>query len=470
MNVIKASDSYKWSHYLQYPEGTKFVSSYIEARKANPKEIRTDKVVFFGLRPFITKYLMDSTFMRRDIDLAERVAKMHGVPFNREGWQYILSEYDGRLPLEIEAIPEGSVVDIGTPLVQIRNTDPKVPWLTSYMETAMLRAIWYPTTVATLSYSIKKMMKRYWDESVSEDALGGLDFALHDFGARGVSSSESAELGGMAHLLSFNGTDTVEALYACDRWYPEVKITGKTSGRWEPFDVDYVAGYSVPAAEHSTITSWGKDYETDAYANMIEQFGGEGKIYSVVIDSYDTMNAVDTILGDYLHDKILDRGGRFVVRPDSGDPVVIIPGILTSLGNHFGYTTNDKGYKVLHPSIRIIQGDGVNYFSIDEILDTVTRKGWSAENLVFGMGGAMLQKVNRDTLSFAMKCNAISYDTIDSWEPVSKNPTTDKSKASKAGRIVNDDLRVAYDSGLIFNLPSFSSLQQKVRSSLTNSE
>jgi nicotinamide phosphoribosyltransferase len=465
MNIIKHSDSYKWSHYLQYPEGTKYVSSYIEARKTNPKEIRTDKVVFFGLQAFIKKYLMDGTFLPRDIELAKKVAGLHGVPFNEAGWRHIFAEHEGRLPLLIESIPEGSVVDIGTPLVQVRNTDPQVPWLTSYLETAMLRAIWYPTTVATLSYSIKKMMKRYWDESVDEANKGVLDFALHDFGDRGVSSAESAGLGGMAHLLSFNGSDTIEALYDADRWYPEFHFDAKnrTEG---PFITDYIAGYSIPAAEHATITSWGQTRESDAYSNMIDQFGGEGKIYAVVIDSYDTMNAVDNIIGDFLHDKILDKGGRIVVRPDSGDPVDLVPRIIASLGNHFGYTTNSLGYKVLHPSVRVIQGDGINYFSIDDILYAVTAKGWSAENVVFGMGGALLQKVNRDTLSFAMKCNAISFDNVDEWEPVSKNPSTDKSKASKAGRITSG-LDAVYDSGIVYARHSFSSLQKKVRSSLT---
>ncbi len=464
MNIIKHVDSYKLAHFKCYPPGTKYVSSYIEARKYNPKEIRPDnKVVFFGLQAFIKKYLMDSTFMPRDIELAKRVASLHGVPFNEAGWRHIFAEYDGRLPLYIEAIPEGSVVEIGTPLVQVRNTDPQVPWLTSYLETAMLRAIWYPTTVATLSYSIKRMMKRYWDESVEEANLGGLDFALHDFGARGVSSAESAGLGGMAHLLSFNGSDTVEALYDADRWYPEREIG---QSKFAQFPTEYIAGYSVPAAEHSTITSWGQTREADAYSNMIDQFGGEGKIYAVPIDSYDTMNAVDNIIGDFLHDKILDKGGRFVLRPDSGNPVDIIPRILVSLGNHFGYHTNNKGYKVLNSAVRVIQGDGVNYFSIDEILDTITRYGWSAENVAFGMGGALLQKVNRDTLSFAMKCNAISFDTPDTWEPVSKNPSTDKSKASKAGRIT-EGLDGVYDAGVVYSQVPFSQLQKKVRETLT---
>lgn len=471
MNIIKHTDSYKLSHFKQYPENVKYVSSYIEARTHKNAEYPVNGIVFFGLQAFVKKYLMDGHFLPRDIDLAAKVAKLHGVPFNEEGWRYIFAEHEGRLPIIVEGLREGSVVPFRTPMVQIHNTDPKVPWLTSYLETALLRAIWYPTTVATLSYNVKRMMKVFWDATVDRDtdAYNGLDWALHDFGARGVSSQESAELGAMGHLLVFNGSDTFEALYAADRWYPEQVINGKSTGKWIPFFTDYVAGGSVPAAEHSTITSWGPEAEDQAFSNMIDQFG-EGT-YSVVSDSYDIFDAVRRITSGELLEKIKAKGGRFVIRPDSGDPVTVIRRCLGIIENNIGeeIKTNGRGYKVLPKYLRIIQGDGCDYWNIHRILKEMQADGWSAENFVFGMGGALLQKVDRDTLSFAMKCNAVSED-MKNWTPVFKKPVTDKDKISRAGRIQDDRLKLYYLDGLMYTSEAFSSVKKRVNNSLHSEE
>jgi nicotinamide phosphoribosyltransferase len=202
-----------------------------------------------------------------------------------------------------------------------------------------------------------------------------------------------------------------------------------------------MAGFSIPAAEHSTITSWGEQFETEAYENMIDKFGGPGKIFAVVSDSYDIYNAVSNIWGGTLKEKVIFNGGTLVIRPDSGDPVTVNLRILEILGEKFGFTVNSKGYKVLPSFVRIIQGDGVNLISIGQILKAITAAGWSADNIAFGMGGALLQQVNRDTFSWAMKCNAIAY--ADDWIPVCKKPKTDAGKASKAGRIAG--LPPAYD-------------------------
>ena len=204
-NIILNTDSYKASHYLQYPPKSEYVSSYIEARGGD-----YDKTLFFGLQAFIKEYLL-KPITQVDIEEAETIITAHGLPFNKEGWQYILDAYNGYLPLQILAIEEGTLIPLKSPLLQVVNTDPKVPWLTSYLETALLRAIWYPTTVATLSYSIKEIIRDYL-EATSENAEAQLPFKLHDFGARGVSSEESAMLGGMAHLLNFKGTDTLSAI------------------------------------------------------------------------------------------------------------------------------------------------------------------------------------------------------------------------------------------------------------------
>lgn len=447
MTIITDTDSYKFSHYKQYPSNIVHVSSYIEARGVDAKFPKTDELVYFGLQAWIKKVLSKPITLT-DIDRAEKIAAAHGEPFNRAGWEIILHEYSGFLPITIESIDEGLVVPIGTPLVQVMNCDDRLPWLTSYIETSLLRAIWYPSTVATLSYTIKKMMAEYWKQSVDEVNLPGLNFALHDFGARGASSEESAMLGGMGHLLSFNGTDTISAILGTMEYYNQVDMPA----------------FSVPAAEHSTITSWSLERELEAYSNMIDQFGGEGKIYSVVADSYDVYNAVENLIAGELLPKIKSRGGRFVIRPDSGDPLTVILKLLEILEKKLGseITVNSKGYKVLPNYFRILQGDGVNYYSIEDILSVVTSRGWSAENLVFGMGGALLQKVNRDSLKFAMKANAVMERGSIDWLPVSKNPVTDSGKKSKAGRI-KGGLKKIVTWGQVISEDNFANIRERTR-------
>jgi nicotinamide phosphoribosyltransferase len=408
-NIILSSDSYKYSHYLQYPLGTETVYSYIESRGSDDPTI--DKTVFLGIQAYIKEYLLEP-FTAEDIDEAEEIITTHGEPFNREGWEHILNEHAGYLPLEIEAVPEGTPVELSNVLVQVHNTDPKVPWLTSFVETSLLRAIWYPTTVCTNSYNIKQDLIEYARKSGSD--VDGILFKLHDFGARGVSSSESAMLGGLSHLVNFRGTDTVESLIGARRYYNEP-----------------MAGFSIPAAEHSTITVWGEDREKDAYENMLKQFAKPGSMVAVVSDSYDIYKAVDQYWNDELKQQVIDSGATVIVRPDSGDPVTVPVNIINDLMEEWGYTTNDKGYKTLPSNIRVIQGDGINRESIQEIIENLNLNQLTLDNIAFGMGGALLQHMNRDTLKFAMKA---SYAMIDGkGVDVFKRPVDDNSKASKKG-------------------------------------
>ena len=407
-NMILNTDSYKTSHYLQYPPGAEYVSSYIESRGGDYAE-----TLVFGLQAFIKEYLT-RPISRGDIDEAEAVLTAHGVPFNREGWEYIVEQYDGFLPLEIQAVEEGTVLPVGNVMVQVQNTDPACAWLTSYLETALLRAIWYPTTVATVSKACKNIIAAYLDKSA--DNKDGLAFKLHDFGARGASSEQSAALGGAAHLINFMGTDTVSALMAARRYYAA-----------------QMPAFSIPAAEHSTITSWGKDGETDAYANMLRQFGGDGQVVAVVSDSYDLWNAIDNLWGKTLKQQVETMGGTLVIRPDSGDPVAVVCEALQRLMRAFGYRTNSKGFRVLPDCVRLIQGDGISAATIEAILAALTALNISAENISFGMGGELLQKVNRDTQKFAMKASAICING--QWRDVYKDPLTDPGKRSKRGRL-----------------------------------
>ena len=407
-NLILNSDSYKASHYLQYPPDTTRVSSYIESRGGEYPE-----TLFFGLQMFLKQYLT-KTVTRTDIDEAEAVLSAHGLPFNRAGWEHILKQHSGRLPLEIEAVPEGSVLPTHNVLVQVVNTDPACHWLTSYIETALLRAVWYPTTVATRSWHCKQIIRRYLEKTA--DGLESLPVRLHDFGARGVSSEESAAIGGAAHLVNFMCSDTLSGLMAARRYYGAA-----------------MPAFSIPAAEHSTMTAWGREREAEAYANMLSRFGGPGKILAVVSDSYDLWHAIDNIWGDRLKHEVETHGGTLVVRPDSGDPATVVGEALSRISAKFGYRLNKRGFRVLPDCIRLIQGDGVSPETIAAILNRVWELGYSAENVTFGMGGELLQKVNRDTLKFAMKASAVEIEGR--WHDVYKDPVTDPGKRSKRGRL-----------------------------------
>jgi nicotinamide phosphoribosyltransferase len=405
-NIILNTDSYKVSMFKQYPAGTTGVYSYIESRGG-----RYDRTVFFGLQAFIKEYLLEP-ITQADIDIADELLTAHGEPFNRAGWQYILDKHAGRLPVVIRAVPEGTVVPVKNVLATIENTDPECFWLTTWLETALLRAIWYPTTVATQSHKIKQVILDAL-EKTGDPTL--IDFKLHDFGARGVSSLESAAIGGAAHLVNFMGSDTVSGVLYAREYYD--------AG---------VAGFSIPAAEHSTITSWGRDNEVKAYDNMLKQFAKPGSIVAVVSDSYDIFNAASKLWGETLRQSVIDSGATVVIRPDSGDPETVCLKLVQILHDKFGAVKNTKGFWVLN-NVRLIQGDGVNEHTIRCILGAFQAYGYSADNIAFGMGGALLQQVDRDTQKFAMKCS--SAEVNGQWIDVQKDPATDSGKKSKAGRV-----------------------------------
>lgn len=405
-NIIFDTDSYKLSHYLQYPPNTTALRAYFEARTQD------EAIRFFGLQ-----YILKSTLTKQitidDVEEAYALATEHGLPFPYDGWVRVVEVHDGYLPIRIKAVPEGTVVPSGNVLFTVESTDPELYWLVTWVETVLSR-VWYPTTVATRSYDLRQYIYKMLEET-ADDADAEIGFKLHDFGARGVSSGESAGIGGLAHLVNFLGTDTIQALvygrkyYGCD-----------------------MAGYSIPAAEHSTITSWGRDGELDAFRNMLAQFGKPNALVAVVSDSWDIYNAVENLWGEQLRQEVIDSGAIVVIRPDSGDPLQQVLTALETLGEKFGTTTNSKGYEVLN-NVRVIQGDGVNPLAIKTILETMQAQGWSASNVAFGMGGELLQKINRDTHKFAYKVCEAQVDG--EWRPVYKQPVTSGMKKSKAGRL-----------------------------------
>ena len=406
-NLILNTDSYKASHWLQYPPGTEATFFYVESRGGV-----YERTVFFGLQAIIKEYLA-KPITHAMVDEARDFFAAHGEPFNEPGWRYIVDKHKGFLPMRIRAVREGTAVPTHNALVTIESTDPECFWLPSYVETLLLR-LWYPVTVATQSWHLKQLIREYL-EKTSDDPAGQLAFKLHDFGARGVSSAESAGLGGAAHLVNFMGTDTVSGVLTAKAYYHEA-----------------MAGFSIPAAEHSTITSWGKDHEVDAYRAMLRHFAKPGALVAVVSDSYDIYNAIQNHWGKTLREEVIKSGAVVVVRPDSGEPVDVVHKSLTLLDEAFGSTVNKKGFKVLN-HVRLIQGDGVNPTSIRAILERITRAGYAADNIAFGMGGALLQGINRDTQKFALKCCAARINGA--WIDVFKAPVTDPGKLSKRGRL-----------------------------------
>jgi len=421
-NIIMLSDSYKVSHYAQYPPGTTEILSYFESRGYDADAVSGHPTVcFFGLQYFIKRYLTGRVVTLEKLTRAKEFFDMHfqgtSAKFNYDGWKYILDKHNGRLPIEIKAVPEGTEVPTSTVLFTMRNTDPECFWLSNYLETLLVQ-VWYPMTVATNSMYQRRMILEYL-KSTGDPA--GIDFKLCDFGFRGVSSVESAAVGGMAHLVNFCGTDNAAGIVAARTYY------GAT-----------MPGASVPASEHSTITSWGRERELDAMRNMLVKY--PTGLVACVSDSYNIYDAVEKKFGDELKSEVCKRDGVLVIRPDSGEPKKIVPELLEKLAKAFapgtcgsskGSVKNSKGFMVLDPHVRLIQGDGVNTKTVGEICEEVKKAGFSLDNVTFGSGGALLQQVDRDTQKVAFKCcrAIIKGEKVD----VYKDPIHDKGKKSKQG-------------------------------------
>ena len=725
--IVIDTDSYKSSHFLQYPVGTTNMFDYFESRGGSYSH-----TLFYGLQMLIKKYLT-TPITKEMVDEARDFITAHGEPFPYEGWMHIVNDLDGKLPIRIRAVPEGTLVPVSNALYTVEATDPQVYWVVSWLETMLVR-LWYPCTVATRSYFIKKMIMESLMRT-ADDPDNEINFKLHDFGARGSTSRESAEIGGSAHLVNFMGSDTLIGIWgaykyynepmaafsipACydsdteiltttgwkyfnnldkddvvaqynenqtidfcnpekiivssfngkminftsnsntagvdllvtpnhrmiresvktgeievqtankaifsnrNKWlqggkhflrgsklspleklniafqadgsYPsrkdaykanqirfsklkkERKITRLTniledipsveysisnvrnndinSGKsfwvnglvkplsktfswinlssrslewcqdfieelsyWdstrkgqniiyssiEEYNADMVqavailAGYrasiktvldsridhqrkilyqvnicktknfrlgtfinkkeldyegkiycvTVPSgmvvvrrngfvsisgnSEHSTITSWGRENEAEAYRNMLKQFAHPGALVAIVSDSYDLYNAITNIWGEELRQEVIDSGATIIIRPDSGNPPEVVLKSLQLLEEKFGSTINRKGYRVIN-NVRVIQGDGINEDSIREILNVVMDAGFSTSNINFGMGGGLLQQLDRDTAKFAFKCSEVTVNG--EHRDVYKDPATDSGKRSKPGRL-----------------------------------
>jgi len=413
-NICLLTDSYKVTHHYFYPKGTEKIYSYLESRVG----AEFNKTIFYGLQYLLKKYLEGPVVTQKKIDEADNLIASHIGPgiFNRDGWQYILDEHDGRLPVEIKAVREGTPVDVSNVLMTVENTDKKSYWLVNYLESLLLQ-VWYPSTVATLSAEVRKLCNFYLE--VTGSVKDNLDFMLHDFGYRGATSTESSMLSGSAHLLSFSGTDTIPALTIPENYYNDSELYG----------------YSVQATEHSVMTSLGPEGEYAQILNVIEK--AKDGVLSMVIDSYNYRNFLIEAgkSGSELNEAILNfldgEGNKVVFRPDSGEPVSTTIDCLNLLSEGFGSHLTSEGYKVFDLNIGLLWGDGLNYQKIRDILFAMKSNGWAAQNIIFGMGGGLHTAVNRDTQRNAFKCSAQLRDG--EWHDIFKNPL-DSSKKSKTGR------------------------------------
>lgn len=465
-NLILLADAYKYAHHKLYYPGTTQIFSYLESRGG-----MFDETIFFGLQYILKEYLQGKAFTQQDLDEAEGfLLQVFGRDdvFDKSKFQYILDKYDGHLPVKIRAVAEGTAVPVSNVLMTIENTDPECFWLTNFLETLLMQ-VWYPCTVATLSNQIRKIVTEYYKETATEGAEAGVDFVLNDFGFRGVSSVESAKIGGAAHLLNFSGSDNLAGSGMAINYYNAQKVYG----------------LSIPATEHSICTLLGEAGELEVFKHVLKTFP-TGTI-ACVSDSYNIFRACEEYWGEDLKNEILKRDGTLVIRPDSGDPIMTLLKIFEILFSKFGFTLNKKGYKVLPKQVRVIQGDGVNYEEIKKIYAALKKNRISAENLVLGMGGALLQKVDRDTQKFALKCSSAVINGKQA--KVEKSPTemdaqcniTQSFKKSKGGRLkliklngtfktVNqdeypgyaDELQTVFENGKLMNEINFEQVKANI--------
>ncbi|CAG8570959.1 6145_t:CDS:10 [Paraglomus occultum] len=408
------TDSYKASHAFLYPQTVKTVA-YGEFRAGYERDRDDTRLVFYGIRFVIENYIAKKWTIE-DVDYAEQFYATHNAnntpfPYPRELFLKFINENEGYFPVKIEALPEGTVCHAHTPVYQITAEKEYAP-LVTFLET-LLTMVWYPTTVATLSRRAKDLIQQAYDETVDEDGYASLESRLHDFGFRGCTCLEQSIIGGSAHLLNFTGTDTMSAAY-----YVQFNLNnGKP------------VASSIPATEHSIMTA--HKTERAAIMQMIEKFGSG--VFACVMDSYDYANALEKVLPSVASAKV-GKGGFMVLRPDSGDQAEVVLMALRKADEVFGSYVNKKGYKVIR-GCGVIQGDGVTTTTLKRIISTVKDAGYSLQNVSYGMGGGLLQKLNRDTMSFATKLSHITYKDGTARD-VMKTPKTDGSKFSLPGELM----------------------------------
>jgi nicotinamide phosphoribosyltransferase len=408
-SIIIDTDAYKITHYLQYPKGLTKLYSYGESRTGS----KFAEVCFFGLDIIIQDHFMQKVTDEMIQEAEEECLSTFGTSkyFNRPVWEKVRDL--GYLPIRIKAVKEGSVLPISNVLFTLESTEDWFATTLNSLETVLMH-IWYPTTIATNSMYIYHDIKELINKSGGSDFL--LPYMVHDFSMRGTTGHESGARAAAAHLIWFEGTDTMSGSRLIKDYYD---YPGRAKSVW--------------ATEHSVATSFGPgDGEIEYVKHQLENAPSD-MIVSLVSDSYDIYNFCENVIGNpIIKEMIINRPGRVVIRPDSGDPETVINKCLDILGNVFGVFHNDKGFKIINHNIGLLQGDGMDKESIHNLYESIIQNKWCTDNLVVGSGGGLMQvDMNRDTQRFAIKA---SYGEINGVGfNIQKDPKTASFKKSKTG-------------------------------------
>jgi len=425
ISPILLKDGYKVGHKFQYPEGTTLVYSNLTPRKSRNEA--QQEVMFFGLQYFIKEYLIrqfeESFFNVSKEEVLRLYARRMDNYLGKDSIKYdhIAALHDlGYLPLEIKALPEGTLVPMKVPVFTIKNTLPEFFWLTNMLETLLSNITWKPCTSATTAFQYLKTFTRYANETVGNDH-SFIPWQGHDFSFRGMSGIEDSVMSSAAHLLCFAGTDTIPAIDFLEEYYNA------------DCEQELIGG-SVPATEHSVMCMGTQDDEIGTFERLITEIYPAG-IVSIVSDTWDFWKVITEFLPQ-LKDKILAREGKVVIRPDSGDPVKIIigdedavpgspeyKGAISCMWETFGGTVTEQGYKLLDSHIGLIYGDSITIERQVAILEGLKRKGFASYNVVLGIGSFTYEYVTRDTFGFAMKATYGEVNGI--GRDIFKDPKTD---------------------------------------------
>jgi len=466
MNPFFAADGYKTGHPWMYPQGTSTVYSNFTPRnlKHAPKGIT--HVVSFGQQMVvrqIREMFDDNFFNRKEVDNlvvslnvsigdAKLMVKHRSCQeIKKEYSMYLNTDFDvshiealwdlGYLPIKVKALPEGSSVPIGVPVLTIYNTKPEFYWLTNFLETLISNLLWKPMTSATIAHQYKTNLTK-WALKTDKDSIGFVEFQGHDFSMRGLDSIDATISSGLGHATSFMGSDSLPVIYGARKYYGE---TG------------FVVG-SVNATEHSVMCAGGDKDELATFRYLMKQF--PTGILSIVSDTWDLWQVL-TVFLPQLKDEILKRDGKIVIRPDSGNPVDIIcgewdeerlpsgnyekfpksgpegKGVIELLWDIFGGTVNSQGYKVLDPHIGAIYGDAITLDRAQQICERLEAKGFATTNVVLGIGSFTYQYNTRDTFGFAMKATYV--EVLEEMITDYGNPGTEVPVRVRVGREIFKD-------------------------------
>ena len=533
INPFLATDGYKTGHQKMYPQGTTLVYSNFTPRHGKHTNVEGGKgVISFGQQMVMRqiKEMFDEHFfnpqearsfyesqqetestVRAIRELRDKVCQ----PIKKEYSIYLGEDFDvshiealwdlGYLPIKVKALPEGSFVPYGVPVLTIHNTKPEFFWLTNFLETLISNMLWMPMTSATTAFDYKKTLVEA-AKKTDKEALSFVDFQGHNFSMRGMAGLDATVYSGLGHSTSFLGDDSLPTIHAARKFYDE---TGAVV-------------HSVNATEHSVMCAGEKDDELGTFRYLMKQF--PTGILSIVSDTWDLWKVLTEYLPQ-LKDEILTRDGKIVIRPDSGDPVEIIcgldmsvkwnkenrqnlidreeslgrsgaqfKGVIELLWDIFGGTVNEQGYKVLNPKIGAIYGDSITPKRAKEICKRLEAKGFASTNIVLGIGSYTYQYVTRDTHGFAMKATYVEVkeNLYHSPEPdrvvgreIFKDPiTSDGSKKSAKGLLAvqrtrpsNEyqlydqvdwkieglgDLQTIFEDGNFYNQVSLSQIRERI--------